>query len=63
MSNGNDETKEFRINNLKKTQEQRKQDSKKRFSDRKQSRSICRQIGWFCLTICLSTCFIFFGFL
>lgn len=30
MSNGNDETKEFRINNLKKTQEQRKQDSKNR---------------------------------
>lgn len=28
MSSGNDETKEFRINNLKKTQEQRKQDSK-----------------------------------
>jgi len=27
MSSGNDETKEFRINNLKKTQEQRKQDS------------------------------------
>jgi hypothetical protein len=30
MSSGNDETKEFRINNLKKTQEQRKQDSKNR---------------------------------
>lgn len=30
MSNGNDKTKEFRINNLKKTQEQRKQDSKNR---------------------------------
>ena len=30
MSNGNDDTKEFRINNLKKTQEQRKQDSKNR---------------------------------
>lgn len=27
MSNGNDETREFRVNNLKKTQEQRKQDS------------------------------------
>ena len=30
MSKGNDETREFRINNLKKTQEQRKQDSKNR---------------------------------
>ena len=30
MSNGNDETREFRIDNLKQTQEQRKQDSKNR---------------------------------
>ena len=30
MSSGNDETREFRVNNLKKTQEQRKQDSKNR---------------------------------